>query len=673
MKLTAKVILPLLLLAGVIIYLEPRYKKWGYDYRNGSPWSYETLVAQYDFPILKTQQQIDRELSENRSGAVPYFKELEEISSQCIRRAQELDLGACSYARLPIVNSISECYSHGVYSDVDTRIDNEKTPLIYVQRNKRAVKTPESEVLGLSSARVKLLEDLSDAFPELDADSLLRAGSIYDLIKPNLVFDEQLTLLVHSQTDFSISPTLGYVSAGQLIVSQNEIVTAEIEQMLDSYKAEYESNMGYHGSGALLWVGNVLMALAIVIALYFAIFFSKSVVMESYNKYLFVLSVVLIEMVAALLIIRFRENLLFLFPFTIGALYLQAFFRAKIIYPVYIVSLLPLLVFSQSGVVLFMVNLVSGIVALFSFKFFGRGVKQFLCALITFGAQVLVFLAFTFVGLASYDIVSVVAMMFLSSILTVALYPFIYLFERIFSLVSRSRLEELSDISNPLIRRLETSAPGTFQHSLQVINLATAAGRAIKADIPLLRAGALYHDIGKIANPQCFVENESLTSHMGNATYHSGISPLQSATDIIRHVSDGMDLAREYKLPEIVSDFIISHHGDNFVAYFYDKFIKEGGDPSMRPEFCYKGRKPVSCEQVILMLSDSLEAASRTLKDYEPKTISDLVENIVKAKIEDGQLSESDISMKKLNIIKEVFKNYLAQIYHERIKYPKRK
>lgn len=673
MKFSVKVILPLLVVFGVIIYLEPRTAKWGYDYRRGTPWSYETLVSQYDFPILKTQQQIDEELRDIQTGAIPYFKEVDGVSSGNILLAEQLELGEFSYVQNTIVNSISDCYLHGIYSESDTRIDSEKTPLLYIQRNKRAVKTPESEVLGLSSARLKLLGDVESAFPDINADSLLRSCSVYDLIKPNLVFDEQSTLLVHSQTNHTVSPTLGYVSAGQLIVSQNEIVTAEIEQMLDSYKVEYESNIGFGGSSALLWAGNVLMALAIIVALYFALFFSKSVVYESYNKYLYVLTVVLIEAVAALLIIRYKENLLFLFPFTIGALYLQAFFRAKIIYPVYIVSLLPLLIFSQSGVMLFMINLVSGIVALFSFKFFGKGAKQFLCALITFGSQAAVFLAFTFVGLASYDIVSVIAMLFLSSILTVALYPFIYLFERIFSLVSRSRLEELADTSNPLLRKLEVSAPGTFQHSLQVMNIATAAGRAVKADIALLRAGALYHDIGKIANPQCFVENESLTSHIGNATYHSAISPLQSATDIIRHVPDGMELAREYRLPEIVSDFIISHHGDNFVAFFYDKFVKEGGDPSLRSEFCYKGRKPVTCEQVILMLSDSLEAASRTLKDYEPKTISDLVENIVSAKIEDGQFIESEISMKKLNVIKEVFKNYLAQIYHERIKYPKRK
>ena len=237
--------------------------------------------------------------------------------------------------------------------------------------------------------------------------------------------------------------------------------------------------------------------------------------------------------------------------------------------------------------------------------------------------------------------------------------------------MSSTRLQELSDTSNELLRQLEQKAPGTFQHSLQVMNLASAAARAINADEILIKAGALYHDIGKIKNPLCFVENESLTST--DAKYHSDITPLQSAQDIIKHVTDGVELAQAHKLPSVITDFIRTHHGTTCVSFFYDKYLKEGGDPELKKEFLYPGPTPTTKEQVILMLSDSIEAASRTLRDYSQESISALVDRIFAYKIEDGQLEQADITLKEIDTIKIVMQTYLGQMYHERIKYPKRK
>ena len=261
--------------------------------------------------------------------------------------------------------------------------------------------------------------------------------------------------------------------------------------------------------------------------------------------------------------------------------------------------------------------------------------------------------------------------MFIGSMLNVAGYPLIYLFEKMFGLVSNSRLRELCDTNNPLLRDLEQKAPGTFQHSLQVMNMADACARAVEANVLLVRAGALYHDIGKMLNPTCFIENDSLS---GNGPhYHDGLTPKESAIAIIKHVSDGLELAKEHNLPDLVTAFIKTHHGTSNTGYFYAKYLNEGGDPKDVDCFFYKGAKPRSKEQVILMLCDSVEAASRTLKDNSPETFSEFVENIVESKIIMGQLDDAELSIRQLNTVKDVLKSYLAQIYHERIAYPPRK
>jgi putative nucleotidyltransferase with HDIG domain len=251
--------------------------------------------------------------------------------------------------------------------------------------------------------------------------------------------------------------------------------------------------------------------------------------------------------------------------------------------------------------------------------------------------------------------------------LSVAGYPLIYLFEKIFKLVSKSKLMFLADTGNPLLRTLAEKAPGTFQHCLQVMNLADAVARAVDADVALVRAGALYHDIGKIENPLCFTENQT-----PGVNYHDGLSLKESAQEIIAHVNNGLALAEKNGLPSVISKFISTHHGTSSTGYFYNRYLNEGGNPDDVAEFFYTGEKPVTKEQVILMLCDGVEAASRSLKDYSAESISALVEKIVDAKIDDGQLSDAEISLSELNVVKQVMKNYIQQMYHARVAYPKR-
>ena len=650
-----KAVIPLVVSFAVLMVLVPRTAKWGYDYSKGQAWRYETLVAQFDFPLLKTTEQIAKEKADLSSTVIPYYKMSTEVVGESFRKIEGMSFADVPGLKSSLVRHLSDLYHKGIIPEIQDNVE-----LIYVQKGKRAEKVPVSEVYLLPQARIALLHGVSTDCPEVNVDSIIRSKSIYDLLAVNLVYDEQITALVHSQTQSMVSTTSGFVNAGTIIVNNGELITAEVAQMLDSYKAEYEQSYGYDKPLAAIWLGNALLVLGILICLYFAIYFSNAMIFKDYNRYLYVVVVFTLIASVELILIKFAPQWIFIFPFSVAALYLQAFFRTRVIYPVYIATLLPLLLFAENGAAVFMMYLVSGVITLYVFKHFSKGAKQFIAASINFVCTAVLFSAFVITGVINVDYLPTLGLICIGSILQVALHPFVYLLERSFNLVSSTRLQELSDTSNELLRQLEQKAPGTFQHSLQVMNLASAAARAINADEILIKAGALYHDIGKIKNPLCFVENESLTST--DAKYHADITPLQSAQDIIKHVTDGVELAQAHKLPSVITDFIRTHHGTTCVSFFYDKYLKEGGDPELKKEFLYPGPTPTTKEQVILMLSDSIEAASRTLRDYSQESISALVDRIFAYKIEDGQLEQADITLKEIDTIKIVMQTYLGKM-----------
>ena len=673
-KVNNRVLVPLVIVFIILTLLFPRTARFGYDYRKGSPWAYETLIAQFDFPILKTDEQLREERSKNKTSLVPYYRYRQEVVDNSRKAADKLDLGEYPSIRTQIISSLDGIYSNGVVSDEGVKLDrgdDPSTAVLYIHKDKRVTKRPVTEVFKESEARAKLLSDISAKNSKFNVDSVLRASGAYDLVVPNLEYDSRTTDLVNSENSSMISTTQGFVSAGQLIVSEDEIVTSEIAQMLDSYKVEYENNMGYGGPRILFWLGNALIALVITFLFFLVIYFLNKRIFSDTRRFWYLILVFLIAVIVTLLVNKFAPRFLYMVPFTLTALYVEAFFKNKMNLPVCVISFLPLLIFASNGAVLFVMFTVASVVAVFAFKYFNQGWQQFITALIVFFSLLVTYFGFRLIGMAGDDPYQAVLFMFIGSMLTVAGYPLIYLFEKMFNLLSNSRLRELCDTNNPLLQELEHKAPGTFQHSLQVMNMAYAAARAIDANALLVRAGALYHDIGKMKTPACFIENENLSP--GGSHFHDGLTPKESAVAIINHVSDGVELAEEYKIPDPITEFIRTHHGTSNTGYFYNKYLNEGGDPSDVSCFFYKGRKPQTKEQIILMICDSVEAASRTLKDNSPETFSTFVENIVAGKMNIGQFDEADISLKQLNTVKEVIKGYLSQIYHERVAYPQRK
>ena len=666
-----------LALAFVLLMLFfPNEGKFKYEYQKGRPWMYETLTAPIDFPILKTSAELMRERDEAASKVVPYFIYKEDMLPSQLGELARLQ----RRYRIPrdieanIVNSFTAIYNRGVISDDKSLAElNElknNAGYIIVQKGRKAREELVSGFFTLPKAENYIKAGLRDNFPDIDADSLYTAIKLGDLVVPNLIYDRQTTDLFHKRAVDYISPTKGMFYTGQLIVAQGETVTAEIEQLLDSYRAEYELSLGYSGSLAQLLAGHAILILILLLLICLTLFFTDMDVFVQNNKLNFILLMMLLMFVSTILTRNVSSSYLFMVPFAVFALYMKSFFPSRVVFPVYMISLLPVLLVAENGVELYILNVFAGGVTLVAFSYLNGGWRLFLNALIIFVGLFMVYCAFRLMEINEISDMDnrIILYIFLNALFVVAAYPMVFLFEKIFSLVSVSTLRELSDTNKPLLQELARKAPGTFQHSLQVANLAERAAVAIGADARLVKVGAMYHDIGKLGNPQCFIENQAPGIH-----YHEGLSPQESAKEIIRHVEEGAALAKKYNLPQIVQDFITSHHGHSQTGYFYMQYCNQGGDPADVADFTYRGTLPTTKEQVVVMMADAVEAASRSLKDYSKESISDLVDKILSQRISDSQLAQADITIKEINIVKAVFKKHLQAIYHARIAYPDKK
>ena len=658
-----------IILATLMIVLWPREGKFQYEYQKGRPWVYETLISPIDFPILKTEAEMLKEKEERASEMVAYYtydpsvaaSRLEQLAHKAVELQLDGQLTRDLYAHL------SQAYERGIVSEFGA--DDLSDRVISIKRDRRVTEIPASDVYDIDRVFMVLRSDLVYDHPEMDIDSVATLLDLRSFIVPNLYFDENTTQLVHREAVNYISPTKGMVYAGQLIVSEGETVTGDICQILDSYKAEYKMSYGYSGSPNALLASHLLLVFCIQALFFFVLYFVGRSLLTDLRKLIFLMLMLVIAFAGVASLFRVDQRLLYLFPFAVTVLYMSAFFHDQVAYAVYAIAILPLLLIPENGIELFMINLIGGSVALFSYGRLNRGWLQFLNVVFIFLAMGIVSLAFKLgAGDLSFALKSSnFVFLAINSVLVIVLYPFVFLFEKIFGFVSYSRLWDLSDTNNKLLQQLQYKAPGTFQHSLQVANLAENAAREIGGDAMLVRVGALYHDIGKMENPMCFIENQA-----EGVNYHAGLTPEESARTIIRHVDDGLALARKRKLPAIVTDFIASHHGRSVTMYFYNVYCNSGGDPANKAPFTYNGILPRTKEQVIVMMADAVEAASRTLKDYSEESISNLVERILASRFDDSQLAEADISLKDINTVKASFKRYLQQIYHARIAYPKR-
>jgi putative nucleotidyltransferase with HDIG domain len=662
----------LAILFVVCFLLYPDEGRFPYQYQKGSTWTYETLIAPFDYPLLKTESELLKEKEEKASDIIPYYayhndyaSKIEAFNRQ--RAAADSTHDDYKIVTETVVEALRTIYTHGVVSSFEGEDLSDK--VIFVLKGKRAVETPASDVFDVSNAKEYIKGCIASATTVTDLDTLVQSLHLDQYIVPNLVYDSKTTETFHREAVDYISPTSGMIYSGQLIVSKGEIITADIEQMLDSYKAEYVRDYGYSGPFAVLKAGQALMLLSFLGLLFVVLLLTCSDVFSNLNQYYYILLLFFLSFLAIVLFQHYNPTLLLCVPFTVFVLFLLSFFPPRNVLPIYAVFLIPLLFIANDGPLLFFMNLVAGAVILISSKAFNRGWLQFVNSLIVFAVLMLVFFAYKFISGGEVKLgYNYLVYILINALLVVACSPLSLLFEKMFGLVSRSRLMDLSDTNNPVLQMLARKAPGTFQHSLQVANLSESAAREIGGDTLLVRVGAMYHDIGKTENPQCFIENQA-----PGVNYHEGLSLKQSAALIIKHVDDGVALAKKYNLPDVIADFIKTHHAKSVTLYFYNKYCNEGGNPADIKDFTYDGEYPESKEEVVVMMADAVEAASRSLKDYSEKSISDLVEKIVDARLSGEQLCRADISIREINSVKDSFKRNLLRVYNTRIAYPDRK
>ncbi len=652
---------------AVMMVFFPVDGKFRYEYKKGAPWLYESLESPIDFPLLKTSDEILQEKSRAAESMIQYFRKDDKIASAALAEFSQ----KCFQDSIPsdiqdlVTDILGRIYQKGILPEQDLE---QRT--VFVQRGRNASEEIEMDLYTPNKALKVLHSELHYAFPLKNADSLVSRLEVAEFIRPDLSFDKNTTEELHRRASDYISPTKGMVYAGEHIVSEGETVTAEIAQMLDSFKAEYKKSIGYSGNPLMLHLGHALIIIMLLIMVYLAIYFSDPDVLRHQNEFNFVIFILCLNFVVIMLVRKISPDLLYLVPYAVLVLYMSSFLYNRVVLPVYFIAMMPLLLVAENGVELFTIASVAGSIAFVSFSLYERGWLQFVNTIYIFLACALVHIGFQLVAKGTVfplDI-QIYLYLFIASILVVITYPFVFLMEKVFYMVSISTLKDLSDTESPLLEELATKAPGTFQHSLQVANLAERAADAIGGNPRIARAGALYHDIGKLANPQAFIENSS-----NGINIHEGLSPEESSKLITKHVEDGAAMAAKARLPQLVQDFILSHHGHSVTEYFYNVYCNNGGDPKNKAAFTYQGNLPSTKEEVVVMIADAVEAASRSLSEYSEDSISKLVDSVVEKRISGNQLIRSEVTFKNINTIKAVLKRQLREIYHARIAYPKRK
>lgn len=613
----------------------------------------ESVIAPFDIPIYKSIEQLDSARRELLDGFQPIFRMDSTVAPMQLKLlAAELDDKVSAGRRDSIIAAVSYIYHRGItleadratYIDKIVRVDSAH---ILSRRFATDLFTPGSALTYLASLGY-------------DTDHLAR------YITPSIIYDPSLTTHMRDQQLGRLSRTQGIVRSGEVIVARGEMVDARVETLITSFRREYESRMGTTLDKTIFFLGRFIMMLIIITVnyLFFTKFSGQHFQQRRHLLFVFVLYVIMAAFMS--LVVRISPLSPYVVPLPLVALLLMAFFDTRVAIFGHISTVLIASFFVRFSFDFFTINFIGGIVAIFVVRhYYHRNslLKAVGAILLT---EIATYVALQWMARGTLNIgYSHLLWFAINAFLTLALYQMVYIFERLFGFVSDITLLELSDTNQPLLLELSEKAPGTFQHSLQVASLAESAAKEIGANSLLARTGALYHDVGKIENPFYFVENQSRDFNP-----HSMLSPEQSAAIVRRHVTDGVELARKYRLPSRIQEFITGHHGTSKIYYFFAEQMRLAGAVDHIETFTYPGPKLTRREVAICMMADSVEAASRSLSTYDRAEIDELVDRIIDRQVSEHQLSDADISFKEVSIIKEVFKSKLNNIYHNRVVYP---
>ena len=657
-------ILLCLFVVGVVVYLLPRAGSFQYEIQAGKPWQYETLLAPYDFPIQKTQVELEEERTRLKANIPRYFSVNQEVLPTVLDAFDQYvaALPASEASNALFINwrtTIEAMYDIGVVSFSETLFE-EEVALVNSTR-KKTIK------LGDLYADIDVKNALKNQLAEAGLGILSDASIQYllSLITPNVSYDEALTTQFRTEAVAGIVPIRGLVTKGTRIIAKGEVVEGEKLKILQSLQLEYESQTWTQSNTAWIILGYALLVIIPVLLLFVFLWRTRPLVFENNKRTTFLCVNILLIVLLTKVVVDVNPLYAYAVPICMLPLLLRTFFDTRIALFSLMIALFLIAFLVPNSFEFMFLQMMAGILASLTVNDLYRRAKLFISVGLIVGLYVVSHIAFTLIHDGNLNQLSyeVLLLFVVNGLAILFVQPLIYIFEKVFGLVSDASLLELSDTNSKLLRELADKAPGTFQHSLQVANIAEAAANAIGANTLLTRVGALYHDIGKMKNPVFFSENQASYSP------HDDLSSEVSANIIIEHVLHGITLARKAKLPDRVVDFIRTHHGTTTVLYFYQQAKQNNVEVDIE-EFQYPGPKPFSKETAIVMISDGVEAASKSLKEPTAEKIIAFVDKIVQRLMDEKQFLEANITLREIETIKKVLVEKLISSYHLRVAYP---
>jgi len=648
----------------LIVFLYPSEDKFKYQFEIGKPWSYELITASFDFPIYKSDQQIAKEKAEILQDYSPYFKlDTTIITRQLKKLYTDLQKKGESSPHIPayIVRKFKSIYSAGIISvdEYNKLINEKKENISCIMPNRLSLAIPVKGIYTPKSAYEEIMTD---------APAALKSYNINIYLSDNLKFDSIMSAMSMNELLKNLSLTSGMVQSGERIIGRGEIVTPNIYLVLHSLKIESEKRNSSLQQSSIAVIGEIIMILGLMVLLFLYIYLFRPRIYENNGNLILILLLILMIVSLTSFTIRFTTLNYYMVPFALLPIIIRVFFDSRTALFAHIITVLTISFMVDNAFQFILLQITIGMAAVSSLKDMSQRSQLAQTALYIFISYVVMYLSFECISEGDIQRINMqyIAYFGVSSAFLLFAYVLIYLFEKIFNLVSSVTLVELTNINSDLMMEFSERAPGTFQHSLQVSNLATEAAKKINANSLLVRTGALYHDIGKMKHPEYFIENQ-----MGGKNPLTECDFEVASKIVINHVTDGVEIAKKSHLPEQIINFIGTHHGFSKTKYFYNSYIN--ANPDKKPDeavFTYPGPLPNNKETAILMMADAVEARSRSLSEYTDASIDEMVENMIDGQIADGAFKEAPISFLDVELVKSVFKEKIKNIYHNRIKYP---
>jgi len=656
-------------LVAIIVQLFPKDKQFKYQYEIGKPWSYELMTASYDFPIYKTEKQLDADKKELMENYSPYFQVDENVATQQLNRWRsdwKLKNNTDPKYFAFVEKKLKTIYENGIISSLMyDRMKSKGYKSIVVVKPSRL--TENVSIDELHTPKTAYEEILMDK-PYFISDGELSNYNLNLYLVENLRYDSITSEAVKKDMFKNLSLTSGMVQTGERIIDRGEIVTPGTYAILNSMKIESEKRKSVFEESYLVLIGEIIIIFMLILLLTFYLYLFRPYIFGTSKNLVFIALMILLIVGLSSLVLRFSSLSIYIVPFALLPIIIRVFFDSRTALFAHIITVLIISFMVDNPFLFIILQITAGMTAVTGLKDMTQRSQLTQTALYIFLSYTVMYLSSEFI--AEGDIARIhflpIINFALSSLLLLFAYVLIYILEKIFGLISAITLVELTNINSDLMMKFAEQAPGTFQHSLQVSNLATEAAKKINANSLLVRTGALYHDIGKMKNPQYFIENQE-----GGKNPLLEMSYEDAAKAVVSHIADGVAIAKKYRLPDQIVGFITTHQGRTKTKYFYNSYVN--ANPGITPDenvFMYPGPIPFSKETAILMMADAVEARSRTLGEYTEKSISEIVENMIDSQIADGQLKDAPISFRDVETVKKVFTEKIKNIYHNRITYP---